>query len=230
MHPDEIFGGYPWFRNEQILNLPTFPWANNNSYRASFLKPEILHEINAEEFIQSRYFETINETSLLSDLTDSQRRMKEVTNLNLKWFGQTLLERKDRMSTYAGLQARVPFCDYRIVEYLYSVPWEMKNYQGREKGLLRHAVIGLLPDDVLWRKKSPYPKTHNPEYLNIVSKELKQVIDNPQSPLLKFAQKKALENLLQNENRVPWYGQLMTVPQTIAYFLQVNYWLQKHNL
>ena len=140
----------------------------------------------------------------------------------------SLPDRKDRMSMACGLEVRVPFCDWRIAEYLYTVPWEMKDYQGREKGLLRHAMEGLLPENVLWRKKSPYPKTHNPAYLAAVSNMLKEIMADKNAPLFQFIRKDALTTLLENNSSTPWYGQLMTTPQTIAYFLQLNYWLETH--
>ena len=133
---------------------------------------------------------------------------------------------------YSGLEVRVPFCDHRIAAYLYSVPWEYKDYQGKEKGLLREAMRGVLPDEVLWRKKSPYPKTWNPGYLAAVSAELTKVIEDPAAPLLRVVRADALEQLLASgaENPVPWYGQLMTTPQTIAWFLQLNHWLQTYKV
>lgn len=131
---------------------------------------------------------------------------------------------------YNGLEVRVPFCDYRIAEYLYSVPWKFKDLEGREKGLLRKAMEGLVPDEILWRKKSPYPKTHNPSYLNAVSGLLKEIISDNSSPLLQIVKKEQLEKLLNSNISVPWYGQLMTTPQTIAYFVQTNYWLKKYNI
>ena len=219
---DEIFGGYPWYRDDEILMRNGFPWMQNS--REGFLKIDV----NASSYAQKRYEETVKRTHTLANCTPHERRMKEMVNLNIDWFMQTLLDRKDRMSMYNGLEVRVPFCDYRIVEYLYSVPWEMKNYQNREKGLLREALRGLLPDEVLWRKKSPYPKTHNPAYLAAVSDRLRDVIANPASPILQYIRKDALDNLLKSENPIPWYGQLMTKPQTIAYFLQINYWLSKY--
>jgi asparagine synthase (glutamine-hydrolysing) len=166
----------------------------------------------------------------LPEADGEQRRMKEMVNLNLGRFMQTLLDRKDRMSMYNGLEVRVPFCDYRIAEYLYTVPWEMKNFKEREKGLLREAAKGLLPEEVLWRKKSPYPKTHNPSYLSAVSKMLKEIISDPSSPLLTFVNKEALQGLLTGEEKVQWFGQLMSLPQTIAYFVQFDYWLRKYNV
>ena len=143
---------------------------------------------------------------------------------------QTLLDRKDRMSMYCGLEVRVPFCDYRIAEYLYGVPWEYKEYEGQEKGLLRYAMRDMLPEKVLYRKKSPYPKTYDPHYLELVSDRLKNLLSMPQAPIFQIVKRDALEKLLTAEYAWPWYGQLMRVPQTIAYMLQLNYWLEAYNV
>lgn len=153
-----------------------------------------------------------------------------MVSLNFRWFMQTLLDRKDRMSMYSGLEVRVPFCDYRIAEYLYGVPWEMKEHGGVEKGLLRYAMQGLLPDEILYRKKSPYPKTHDPAYLKLVSARLKQVIEDPDSPIFALVPKDRLRTLLDMELSWPWYGQLMRQPQTIAYMLQLDHWLRHYNI
>ena len=153
-----------------------------------------------------------------------------MVNLNQRWFMQTLLERKDRMSMYHGLEVRVPFCDYRIAEYLYSVPWAFKDHMGKEKGLLRYAMADYLPDEVLNRKKSPYPKIYDPAYFNIVSNQLRLVLENKNAPILAIVNRKALEELLISEYTWPWYGQLMKTPQTIAYMLQINYWLEHYNV
>lgn len=227
---DEIFGGYPWYRDQGLRARDGFPWAQSTAYRAGFLREEFLKDLDPLEYVDARYRQTIGESSVLSGTVPEEARMKEMMNLNLNWFMQTLLDRKDRMSMYNGLEVRVPFCDYRIAEYLYTVPWQYKNYKNVEKGLLREAMKGLLPAEILWRKKSPYPKTHNPAYLKAVSEELQKVIDNPASPLLIFVKKEALYELLAGENPLPWYGQLMTTPQTIAYFLQLNYWLDKYQV
>ncbi|MGI6280449.1 MAG: asparagine synthase (glutamine-hydrolyzing) [Acutalibacteraceae bacterium] len=227
---DEIFGGYPWYRDKTIRESEGFPWAQSTSYRAGFFKRELLGGINPHEFVNSLYKQTIDETSVLPGTNATEARMKQMMNLNFKWFMQTLLDRKDRMSMYSGLEVRVPFCDHRIAEYLYTVPWEFKDYNNFEKGLLRQAMKGILPDEVLWRKKSPYPKTHNPAYFNAVAGELKKVINDPTSPLLQFVNVDEISLLLNADNPTPWYGQLMTTPQTIAYFLQLNYWLKKYKV
>lgn len=226
---DEIFGGYPWYRDKDIRAINGFPWAQSTKYRKSFLRDDVSIP-SAEDFVYSRYKDTLINTSKIQSISPLESRMKEMMKLNLDWFMQTLLDRKDRMSMYNALEVRVPFCDYRIAEYLYSVPWEYKDYKSYEKGLLREAVKGILPEEVLWRKKSPYPKTHNPEYLNIVSDMLKEVINDSTSPIFEFIKKSELEKLITTDKHEPWYGQLMTTPQTIAYFLQINYWLKKYKI
>lgn len=227
---DEIFGGYPWYRDKEIRMRYGFPWAQSTDYRYSFLTDALAERIDPHEYVNARYQRTIQDTHKAEGLNETESRMKEMMRLNLDWFMQTLLDRKDRMSMYNGLEVRVPFCDYRIAEYLYRVPWEYKDYKGYEKGLLREAVRDLLPDDVLWRKKSPYPKTHHPIYRQTVSKMLEEVISNSNSPVLQIAKKESLEELLRTDRQTPWYGQLMTTPQTIAYFVQLNHWLQHYHV
>ena len=141
---------------------------------------------------------------------------------------QTLLDRKDRMSMYSGLEVRVPFCDYRIAEYLYGVPWEFKDHQGKEKGLLRYAMSDYLPERVLYRKKSPYPKTYDPKYMQIVQDRYAEMLNRKTAPIFELAKKESLTSLLDDDFRWPWYGQLMKAPQTMAYMLQVNYWLEHY--
>ena len=150
--------------------------------------------------------------------------MKEMVNLNFRWFMQTLLDRKDRMSMYHGLEVRVPFCDYRIAEYLYGVPWEYKDYQGQEKGLLREAVKGLLPKGVLYRKKSPYPKTFDPRYAELIAGRFREMASQD-APVWELVRKEKLSEILESQSPWPWYGQLMRNPQIMAYFLQMNFWL-----
>ena len=156
--------------------------------------------------------------------------MKEMVNLNFRWFMQTLLDRKDRMSMYSGLEVRVPFCDWRIAEYLYAVPWEYKDHGGREKGLLRRAVAGILPPEVLLRKKSPYPKTWHPKYTELVSKRLERVLEDGDSPVFHLIRREEVKRLLTEKSARPWYGQLMTEPQTIAFVLQIEKWLRQYDV
>ena len=225
---DEIFGGYPWYRDPAVRDVQGFPWAQTTRERAAFLQPWLKEKVNPQEFVQSRYRQTIAECDILPGSDATQRRMKEMVNLNFRWFMQTLLDRKDRMSMYHGLEVRVPFCDYRIAEYLYAVPWEFKDYKGHEKGLLRQAMQGFLPQSVLLRRKSPYPKTHDPHYLEMVSDLLRHLLEDKDAPIFSLVDRQALQDLLHQDFPWPWYGQLMRRPQTIVYMLQLNFWLEHY--
>ncbi len=221
---DEIFGGYPWYRDKDIRMTDGFPWAQSTAYRSGFIAEKYANAADAQEFVYSRYRETADYADTLPGDSPLEKRMREMTQLNFHWFMQTLLDRKDRMSMYSGLEVRVPFCDYRIAEYLYNVKWEYKDWQGREKGLLRKAMEGWLPERVLWRKKSPYPKTHDPAFLAAVTEELSGILAAG-TPLTEIVRPEALNRLLSGEDHVQWYGQLMNLPQTIAFFIQLHHWL-----
>lgn len=225
---DEIFGGYPWFRDPEILSAHGFPWAQNTQLRAAMLHPQ--WQLDPLEFVHSRYEKTILDTDILPDTSTAERQMKQMVNLNYRWFMQTLLDRKDRMSMHNALEVRVPFCDHRIAEYLYAVPWKFKNYLGVEKGLLRYAMEGILPKEILWRKKCPYPKTYDPKYMYLVSEALKQVLHEQDAPIYQIVSKQSLQDLLNSGYSCPWYGQLMQIPQTIAYMLQINFWLEEYGV
>lgn len=227
---DEIFGGYPWYRDPEIRLKHGFPWSQNTAYRASFLQDVYADAIQPENFVMEQYLKTISAADCLPERSDEEKRMKQMICLNHHWFMQTLLDRKDRMSMYSGLEVRVPFCDYRIAEYMYAVPWEYKEYGGREKGLLRYAMRGLLPDEILYRKKSPYPKTFDPRYTQMVENLLRDVLHDPSQPIFQIVKPSALQSLLDLEYGTPWYGQLMRRPQTIAYMLQLNFWLQHYQI
>lgn len=227
---DEIFGGYPWYRDADIRRKAGFPWAQSTQYRASFLTQEWQQQIDAEAFVDQKYRQTITQVLPNGVRGKDDRRIREMTRLNFAWFMQTLLTRKDSMSMFSGLEVRVPFCDHRIAEYLYNVPWSMKDLQGREKGLLREAVKGIVPEEIRVRKKSPYPKTHNPAYMRAVSNLLRQVLDEGTSPMFDFIRRDALEQLLTETRAQPWYGQLMQTPQTIAYFLQLHHWMRLYHV
>lgn len=227
---DELFGGYPWYRDPNIRERDGFPWAQSTDYRMQFLREEFAEQIDGAAFVSQAYQETIQQADALPEDSPLERRMRQMMLLNLDWFMQTLLDRKDRMSMANALEVRVPFCDYRIAEYLYNVPWEMKEYKGYEKGLLRAAMQDYLPEKVLWRKKSPYPKTHNPNYLQAVRAMLAAILQDPKAPLFQLVKREAIEQLLLQPSGVQWYGQLMAYPQTIAYFVQMNAWLQAYDV
>ena len=227
---DEIFGGYPWYRDPEVRAVEGFPWAQNTYQRLALLSPAVAGSIDGEAFLTDAYRDTLNRSDILPGTSGVDRRMKEMVNLNFRWFMQTLLDRKDRMSMYSGLEVRVPFCDYRIAEYLYGVPWEMKDHRDREKGLLRKAVEGLLPEAVLYRKKSPYPKTFDPAYEVMMEQRLRSVLEDRNAPIHHMIRGEVLAEILAGEMKWPWYGQLMRRPQTMAYFVQLDFWLRHYEV
>ena len=227
---DEIFGGYSWYRDPTVRDAEGFPWAQNTNLRISCAAPWIRESIHGEDFVYSCYHDTLASADILPENSLQEKRMKQMVNLNFRWFMQTLLDRNDRMSMYQGLEVRVPFCDYRIAEYLYSVPWEMKDYRGREKGLLRYAMADFLPQCVLERKKSPYPKTHHPKYLQMAQTLLHKVMEDPNAAIYQLIDREALLSLLETDYPWPWYGQLMTRPQTIVHMLQIHFWLEHYSV
>ena len=229
---DEIFGGYPWFYREELLYADGFPWSADLSARTALLSEEAIRELDLEDYVHQAYLDTLARTPALPEERGEDRRRREIGFLNLRWFMQTLLDRMDRTSMAWGLEARVPFADHRIVEYVYNVPWSMKYQDGMEKKLLRDACRDLLPPELLYRKKSPYPKTYSPAYEALLAERFRQMLANPQAPVHRFLDKdKAARFLAQPKDYgKPWFGQLMAGPQMLAYMLQVNFWMERYGI
>ncbi|EIT84551.1 asparagine synthetase [Fictibacillus macauensis ZFHKF-1] len=230
---DEIFGGYPWFHKPEVMNRPLFPWMSSTKEREALLRPEWSRKLDLASYVKQRYDESVQETPLLAGETGIEEKRRQIFYLNMQWFMATLLDRKDRMSMGASLEVRVPFADHRIVEYAWNIPWDMKMLDGREKGLLRKAFTGTLPNDVLYRKKSPYPKTHHPLYTTYVKNWLQQILTNKNAPLFTLLQRERIQEIVDSDGRaftVPWFGQLMTGPQLMAHLAQINYWLESYNV
>jgi asparagine synthase (glutamine-hydrolysing) len=184
---DELFGGYQWFRNPGALSADTFPWLTAGSARyfggTSLLDRGLLDKLDIPGYRAQRYRDAVAEVPELPGEDPVERRMRRVTYLNLSRFVQTLLDRKDRMSMAVGLEVRVPFCDHRLVEYVFNVPWAMKSFDGREKSLLRAAVADLLPDSIVGRVKTPYPATQDPGYERSLRESLGRLLDDRDAPV-----------------------------------------------
>lgn len=229
---DEIFGGYPWFHSKEAFETAAFPWSRNIEPRKQLLQDDLLQLLNLEDYINKTYEASVTETPRLSSDNAEESRRREISYLNIKWFMATLLDRMDRTSMFSGLEARVPLADHRILDYVWNVPWDIKCKDGVVKHLLREAAKGLLPDEVLYRRKSPYPKTYNPHYEAILAERLTEVLNNPSSPVNRLIDRKKVEAFLSTPSDYgkPWFGQLMAGPQMLAYLLQINYWLDKYKI
>ncbi len=228
---DEIFGGYPWFFREDALQSNTFPWSIAIAERQNLLNPSISSIVNLKDYIDFRYNESLNEVEILDSDSKETAEKRKISHLTLNWFMQTLLDRSDRMAMYTGFELRVPFCDYRLAEYVWNIPWELKALNGREKGLLRYICKDFLPSEIVNRKKSPYPKTHNPNYLFKVKSMLENIMKNKNAPINNLLNRQYILDILETDGKAfsrPWFGQLMTGPQLMAYLCQVNMWLEKY--
>ncbi|MEE1013270.1 MAG: asparagine synthase (glutamine-hydrolyzing) [Clostridia bacterium] len=229
---DEIFGGYPWFYREDLFHADGFPWSHDIAARTCMLKDNVVARLHLDDYARQRYKDALKTVPRLPGECGEDQRRREISYLNIRWFMQTLLDRMDRASMAYGLEARVPFADHRIVEYLYNVPWSMKYRNGVEKALLRDACVGLLPQEVLYRKKSPYPKTYHPAYEELLSQRFRRVLEDPSAPVHRFVAKEKAERFLASPKDYgkPWFGQLMAGPQMIAYMLQVNHWMEEYKI
>lgn len=230
---DEVFGGYPWFHRPEMIHANTFPWSRMVAERMRFFSPEIIDYMEPEVYVNRRYQEALSEVPLLSGEEGIDKRLRELFYLNLTRWMPTLLDRSDRMSAAAGVEVRLPFCDHHLVEYVWNIPWSMKYLDGQEKGLLRKALTKWLPKDVLTRRKSPYPKTHHPTYLALVREQAMEVINDRDSPLYPLLNYEALRRFISQDLSkidLPWFSQLLNVPQLLAYFVQLDRWLREYRV
>lgn len=226
---DEIFGGYPWFYREELKNKNTFPWLNSIKERNNLLKKELKDKLNLEQFVQEKYDEILKEVPISKE----EQETKNLFYINMTYFMPTLLERKDRVTMRGKIEARVPFADTKLIEYLWNIPWEYKYYNNQEKGLLREAFKDTLPKEITYRKKNPYPKTHNPKYAKIISKMLRKRLKNKKSILYQIFDEDKLKELIKTNGesfKEPWFGQLMTGPQLLAFLYQIDIWAKTYKI
>ena len=213
------------------MNSGTFPWSIAINERQKLLNPDISNKISLKDYINYRYNESLSEVDIFDSDSKETAEKRKISHLTLNWFMQTLLDRSDRMAMYNGFELRVPFCDYRLAQYVWNIPWEMKALNGREKGLLRYICKDFLPDEIVNRKKSPYPKTHNPTYLAKVKGLLSNIMKDNNAPINNILNRDYILEILNTDGSAfsrPWFGQLMTGPQLMAYLCQVNMWLEKY--
>lgn len=226
---DEIFGGYPWFYREEMLKRDFFPWIHDPYVRVSLFKEDVISPKDGYNYVSERYRNDLGEFSFLDTDTPEMKNSRIATNLSVKYFMTSLLERKDRMSMARGVEVRVPFADHHLAEYVYNVPWDIKFENATEKSLLRYAVEDYLPKEITWRKKSPYPKSHDPSYAKIVTELLRKRLSVRNTLFCELCDKEKITEMLSSDGDT-WFGQLMAKPQLIAWLLQFDYWLEKYNI
>lgn len=229
---DEVFGGYPWFHRKDDLESGTFPWTKNTDLRCDIINKAIIMPCELKEYIDTRYRNSINNTPELYKDSVKEKRIREISYLNINWFMYSLGARSERIGRKCGLNIRMPFCDYELFEYVWNIPWDFKAYTGREKGLLRHCFSKDLPDEIVYRKKSPYPKTHNPIFEELVKEELNGILSCDRRKIFEIINKEYILDLMKEDSDYskPWFGQLMALPQLYAYLIQLDSWLEDYNI
>jgi asparagine synthase (glutamine-hydrolysing) len=196
---DEVFGGYAWFHDPQAVEAAMFPWlvTTGGAFDGTqVLDAGLLARLKLPEFAADSYAQAIAETPVCDGEDAGERRMREISYLHLTRFVQYLLDRKDRMSMAVGLEVRVPFCDHRLVEYVFNIPWHLKTFDGREKSILRAATRELLPDSIVNRQKSPYPSTQDPAYEKAVRADVAEVLADRSHPAAPLLNRKVLDGML----------------------------------
>ncbi|MBR3274403.1 MAG: asparagine synthetase B [Clostridia bacterium] len=228
---DEVFGGYPWFKGNGPLE--DFPWSGSLALRESLLLPELCEVLRLREYVADVFSTRKAMADPGGEYDPEARRLRTLQRLCFEFFMPNLQERAQRMCDGAGLAVLTPLCDERLVQYVYNVPWEMKFMGGQEKGLFREAVADLLPDKLLRRTKSPYPKTCSPEYSGIVRRMALKLAGDGDAPIFSLIDRSKLKKLAQSALDpvdTPWFGQLMAGPQLLGYLWQVNSWLRERNV
>jgi len=228
---DEVFGGYPWFHREELIERDCFPWSGSLELRERILRKDVAKKLRLEEYVRERWREAMGHQVVLDGESEREKRLRRLQGVCFEYFMANLQERASAMGTAAGLTVLTPLCDERLAEYVYNVPWKLKNLGGTEKGLFREAMKGIVPEGILHRKKSPYPKTHHPAYTEGVRRRMAEILEDRNSPILALIDRQAVERLMcgdMSPAATPWFGQLMTGPQMLAYLIQVNDWMKRY--
>ncbi len=230
---DEVFLGDPWFAPEHLTLENGFPWSGSMDLRRVILKRAICEEVRPERYAREAFDAARETVPRLAGEGERDASLRILQTICFRYFMANLQERALAMCEASSLQIFTPFCDERLVEYVYNVPGEMKFLNGECKGLLREAVKDLLPEKLLRRKKSPYPKTYSALYTRAVRAGIAALLDDGDSPVLRVLEPNVLRQLNAAElppGGLPWFGQLMSGPQMLAYILQVNAWMQKRKI
>ena len=228
---DEVFGGYPWFRGEAAL--AGFPWSGSLPLREGLLLPEVREKLKLKQYVGDVFETQKNRADPGGEYPGRERRLRTMQRLCFDYFMPNLQERAVRMCGGAGLDVLTPLCDERLAEYVYNVPWEMKFMDGQEKGLFRAAVADLLPERLLRRTKSPYPKTCSPQFSRIIRGMALRLAGDREAPIFGLIDRSRVAELAQSDlNPVdtPWFGQLMAGAQMLGYLWQVNHWMRERNV
>jgi asparagine synthase (glutamine-hydrolysing) len=226
---NEVFGGYPWFHIEAALHAETFPWMMfippmSLAARTDHIEPGLRKTLDVGTYTADQYKTALAEVEYLDGESEQERRMRAMCHLHLTRFVRTLLDRKDRLSMAVGLEVRVPFCNHRLVEYVYNTPWSMKTFDGREKSLLRQAAAPALPRSVVERVKSPYPSPQNPGYAAMLQQQVKELVAEPDAQVFALVDRAWAQQVMVQDPA----GMSTAVRAGLERVLDLHTWLELH--
>ncbi|WP_342743378.1 asparagine synthase (glutamine-hydrolyzing) [Nonomuraea wenchangensis] len=232
---DEIFGGFRWVHDDELVRSGTFPWVANekrqpgcaNGQGRGLFDRSFLQKLDMDRYYADNYHQALAEAPHQEGEDEREHLMRSVCYVKLARWLPMLLDRSDRLAMTSGLETRVPFCDHRLVEYVYNTPWAFKTFDGREKSLLRAAVKDLLPPSVLDRRKSPYPVTQDPAYTRALHQELADLLADPNAPVLPLLDRSAADEVLRHPKDVAqdWPSRM-----NVEMALQFNSWLKHYGV
>jgi len=226
---DEVFCGYPWFRRESLSLENGFPWSGSMELRTSILRRDAAELMKPGRYARETFLNAVDTAPRVIGENEADTRLRVMQYLCFRFFMSNLQERALCMCENSGVNVYTPFCDERLAEYVWNTPGDIKFMNGEVKGLLREAVKDLLPEKLLRRKKSPYPKVYSPAYTRAVKQLVLGILADEDSPVLKIVDPRVLAQLNSEEQPaggLPWFGQLMSGPQMLAYIWQVNEWMR----
>jgi asparagine synthase (glutamine-hydrolysing) len=236
---DEVFGGYPWFHEKALVNAPAFPWTvvmgpwlgliggyPTGRELFSWLSAEAIQQVKPAEYIERLYQGALAEVPHLEGEDLQTASMRNIHYMTIFHFLPILLDRKDRISMAVGFEARVPYCDYRLIEYVWNIPWEMKNIGQIEKGILRQAFTDLLPYDACHRRKSGYPSAQSPAYLEAIRQWTLQILSDPYAPIRPFIDVNAIRRSAEGQGSLSDEVALYLYERVI----QTNTWFQDYQV
>lgn len=229
---DELFGGYTWFHDKEAVELDSFPWHHpfEKAGGIGALRDVGLWDrLGLTDYVKRRYSEALEEVPRLPGESGQEARMRELTYLNITRWENFLLDRKDRVSMAVSLEVRVPFTDHRLVEYVYNTPWAMKNFDGREKSLLREAMRGVLPDSVLDRKKNPYPSTQDSRYELALRRKVEEILTKD-APVLRIVSENDVRRLLDRPVGSFAVGGPWSARAVLERLVEFNTWVSEYDV
>ena len=230
---DEVFCGYPWFNPEKLTLAEGFPWSGSMDLRRAVLKRDVIEVIRPDRYAKEAFEAALETVPKCASDGAADAKLRALQTLCIRFFMANLQERALTMCESSSVCVYTPYSDERLVEYVFNVPLELKFLNGEPKGLLREAVKDLLPEQLLRRKKSPYPKTHSALYTQDVRAGIAALLAEENAPVLRVVEPNVLRQLNAADlpaAGLPWFGQLMSGPQMLAYILQVNEWMKKRRI